>query len=220
MVSSTLQDKLRMCKNFLKDAYNTIVSKGGTLPVEQDMVHLNGAIESIPTGGGVVLGNISHGLFGGITNYDDVGSELIVYINSFSFDSLAINSKSIKKIDLHNAIINNVNSWRMLNMLYDCQALEELDLRFVSIPMPTSAYRGGWLYNTNNLKIIRVGSWAIYGINITNAGAMDRDSIVQFLTDLPTPADNTQVITMGSTKLALLSNEDKAIATNKGWTLA
>lgn len=49
MVSSTLQDKLRMCKNFLKDAYNTIVSKGGTLPVEQDMVHLNGAIESIPS---------------------------------------------------------------------------------------------------------------------------------------------------------------------------
>ena len=220
MVSSTLQDKLRMCKNFLKDAYNTIASKGGTLPVEQDMVHLNDAIESIPTGGGVVLSNISNGLFSGITNYDDVGSELIVYINSFSFDSLASGSKSIKKIDLHNAIINQVNSWWMLNMLYNCQALEELDLRFVSIPMPTSAYRGVWLYNTNNLKIIRVGSWAIYGINITNAGAMDRDSIVQFLTDLPTPADNTQVITMGSAKLALLSNEDKAIATNKGWTLA
>ena len=110
MVSSTLQDKLRMCKNFLKDAYNTIVSKGGTLPVEQDMVHLNGAIESIPTGGGVVLSNISNGLFSGITNYDDVGSELIVYINSFSFDSLASGSKSIKKIDLHNAIINKVNS--------------------------------------------------------------------------------------------------------------
>lgn len=220
-MSATIKAAILALKGRIADAYTAIAAKGGTLPATQDSANLPTAIASIPSGGGggVVLGNASNGLFRDITNYDDVGAEFIIYINSFSFDSLASNSTSIKKIDLHNAIINSVGSWWTRFMFYDCQSLEEIDFRFVSIPMPTSAYMSGWLYGTPNLKIIRVGSWAIYGIDITNAGAMDRDSIVQFLTDLPAPADSSQVITMGAAKLNLLSNEDKAIATDKGWTL-
>lgn len=204
----------------LPDCYEAVEAKGGTIPAEPTAANLPDAIESIPSGGGVVIGSVTVGLFRYITTYENIGAEFITFISSFSFDSLAYGSTSIKKIDLHNAIINGVISWWMRFMFYNCQSLEEVDLRFASIPMPTSAYNGSWLYNTNNLKIIRVGSWAIYGIDITAAGAMNRESIVQFLTDLPTPADSSQVITMGAAKLALLSSDDIAIATDKGWTLA
>ena len=50
--------------------------------------------------------------------------------------------------------------------------------------------------------------------------ALEHDAIVAFLNQAGTAYNSYQKITMGSTKLALLSDEEKAIATNKGWTLA
>ena len=57
------------------------------------------------------------------------------------------------------------------------------------------------------------------GINITQT-ALEHDAIVAFLNQAGIPINSSQKITLGSTKLALLSDEEKAIATNKGWTLA
>ena len=50
--------------------------------------------------------------------------------------------------------------------------------------------------------------------------ALEHDAIVAFLNQAGTAYNSSQKITMGSAKLALLSDEEKAIATNKGWTLA
>lgn len=50
--------------------------------------------------------------------------------------------------------------------------------------------------------------------------ALGHDAIVAFLNQAGTAYNSSQQITMGSAKLALLSDEEKAIATNKGWTLA
>lgn len=50
--------------------------------------------------------------------------------------------------------------------------------------------------------------------------ALGHDAIVAFLNQAGTAYNSSQKITMGSAKLALLSDEEKAIATNKGWTLA
>lgn len=58
-----------------------------------------------------------------------------------------------------------------------------------------------------------------YSIDITQT-ALGHDAIVAFLNQAGTAYNSSQKITMGSTKLALLSDEEKAIATNKGWTLA
>ena len=46
-----------------------------------------------------------------------------------------------------------------------------------------------------------------------------REALVEILNNLTT-VTSTQTLTMGSTNLAKLNDEDKAIATNKGWTLA
>lgn len=50
--------------------------------------------------------------------------------------------------------------------------------------------------------------------------ALEHDAIVAFLNQAGIAYNNSQRITMGSAKLALLTDEEKAIATNKGWTLA
>jgi surface protein len=46
-----------------------------------------------------------------------------------------------------------------------------------------------------------------------------REALVEILNNLAT-VTSTQTFTMGSTNLAKLTDEDKAIATGKGWTLA
>ena len=72
-------------------------------------------------------------------------------------------------------------------------------------------------------KCYKLTSIGLYGftrsIDITNT-ALEHDAIVAFLNQAGTAYNSSQRITMGSTKLALLSDEEKAIATNKGWTLA
>ena len=50
--------------------------------------------------------------------------------------------------------------------------------------------------------------------------ALAHDALVAFLNQAGTAYNSSQKITMGSAKLALLSDEEKAIATNKGWQLA
>lgn len=56
-------------------------------------------------------------------------------------------------------------------------------------------------------------------INISST-ALAHDALVAFLNQAGTAYDSSQRIIMGADKLALLSDEEKAIATNKGWQLA
>lgn len=68
-----------------------------------------------------------------------------------------------------------------------------------------------------------LASIGMYGftcaISINNT-ALEHDAIVALLNQAGIARDSNSRITMGSAKLALLSDEEKAIATNKGWTLA
>lgn len=58
-----------------------------------------------------------------------------------------------------------------------------------------------------------------YSIDISQT-ALEHDALVAFLNQAGTAYNNSQKITMGPDKLALLTDEEKAIATNKGWQLA
>lgn len=70
---------------------------------------------------------------------------------------------------------------------------------------------------------IKLTSIGIYGftheIDITET-ALEHDAIVALLNQAGIAYSSGVKIKMGSAKLALLSDEEKAIATNKGWTLA
>ena len=72
----------------------------------------------------------------------------------------------------------------------------------------------------NCTSLTSIGMYGFrYSIDISRT-ALEHDALVAFLNQAGTAYDSSQKITMGSAKLALLSDEEKAIATNKGWQLA
>ena len=54
--------------------------------------------------------------------------------------------------------------------------------------------------------------------NISASTLFTRETLLEILNNLAT-VTSTQTLTMGNTNLAKLTDEDKVIATNKGWTL-
>ena len=68
----------------------------------------------------------------------------------------------------------------------------------------------------------RLKSILMYGMkvnfDISSSQAFEKSDLVTILNNLAT-VTTTTTLTMGSTNLAKLTDEEKAIATNKGWKL-
>ena len=69
-------------------------------------------------------------------------------------------------------------------------------------------------------KLSSIGLYVFAPATAITQTASRHDALVAFLNQAGTAYNSSQKITMGSAKLALLSDEEKAIATNKGWQLA
>lgn len=78
----------------------------------------------------------------------------------------------------------------MINMFYSCNSLTEIHMAGMKVKFDISA-----------------------------STKFTESALVEILNNLAT-VTSTQTLTMGSTNLAKLTDEEKAIATNKGWTLA
>lgn len=139
---------------------------------------------------------------------------------------------SIPQLDTHN--VKDMGS--MFNSCSSLTEIPQLDTSNV-ISMSGTFERCSSLTSIPNLdlsKIDRAMSDAFEGCtSLTSIGvygftrsidisqtALGHDAIVAFLNQAGTAYNSSQKITMGSAKLALLSDEEKAIATNKGWKLA
>lgn len=57
-------------------------------------------------------------------------------------------------------------------------------------------------------------------INLSASTKLSHDSIISLFNCLETKTSGTQTVTLGATNLAKLTDAEKAIATEKGWTLA
>ena len=119
----------------------------------------------------------------------------------------AINLTKIPQLDTSKAT-------DMSYMFYDCHQLTSIPQLDTSKATDMSDMFSGCASLT---------SIGMYGftrsINISST-ALGHDALVAFLNQAGTAYNSSQKITMGSAKLALLSDEEKAIATNKGWQLA
>lgn len=104
--------------------------------------------------------------------------------------------------------------------MYNCTALEEdvnLDLRnSPSLNKFMATY-------TTKFKSLRVSNQAPFAgtapqINVSYTG-MDRSALVQLFNDLPTVTGGQIINITGCSGTSNLTNEDKAIAIDKGWTV-
>ena len=72
---------------------------------------------------------------------------------------------------------------------------------------------------TGCTKLVSIGLYGFTSSIDISKTALEHDALVAFLNQAGTARSGAK-ITMGANKLALLSDEEKAIATNKGWQLA
>lgn len=102
----------------------------------------------------------------------------------------------------------------MSSMFYNCNSLTtipQLDTNSVT-------KMGNMFSSCSNLKEIHMTGMKV-SFNISASTNFTESALVEILNNLAT-VTSTQTLTMGSTNLAKLTDEEKAIATNKGWTLA
>lgn len=99
----------------------------------------------------------------------------------------------------------------MFSYCYELTAIPEYDASMVT--------DFNFAFNScNNLTEFHMKHMKV-SFNIQDCKLLPRESLVEILNNL-SRVTSTQRLTMGSTNLAKLTDEDKAIATNKGWTLA
>ena len=102
----------------------------------------------------------------------------------------------------------------MSRMFYSCIILTSIPQLDTSSVTDMSQI----FYNCWELKEIHMTGMKV-NFNISASTKFTESALVEILNNLAT-VTSTQTLTMGSTNLAKLTDEEKAIATNKGWTLA
>lgn len=134
--------------------------------------------------------------------------------------------------------MNTSNVTNMTKMFYDCNKLVTVPLYDTSkvTNMQEMFYFDYSLEtvpafdctNVTNMNNIFASCRSLKSILMTNIGVslniasstlFEREDLVLILNNLKT-VTTTKTLTMGATNLAKLTDEDKTIATNKGWTLA
>lgn len=113
--------------------------------------------------------------------------------------------------------LNTNNAKTMKSMFYYCTKLTTIPRLDVSNVINMS----DMFYSCSNLKEIHMINMKV-NFDISSSTKFTREALVEIINncyDLST-LNQTARLTMGSTNLAKLTDKDKLIATNKGWTLA
>ena len=162
-----------------------------------------------------------------LISYNDTAN---VTNTGFMFNNCS-NLTSIPKLDTSKV----TNMQYMFNNCSNLTSIPQLDTSNVTNMKEMFAYctslttipklDASKVTNMNNMfyKCTSLTSIGIYGFRYSiyiSSTALGHDALVALLNQAGTAYDSSQKITMGSDKLALLSDEEKAIATNKGWQLA
>ena len=117
-------------------------------------------------------------------------------------------------------IENTLDKWDTSNVT-DIQAAFQFSQITKTPKWNLNKVAGTWnaLYGCQRLTSIRFYNLGVT-INLSTCSSMTRDRLVDFFTNGIKTVTTTQTITLGSTLLAKLTDEDKKLATDKGWTLA
>ena len=115
--------------------------------------------------------------------------------------------------------IDMSSSTQNFRLFFNCAALREVGRCIVS---EATTYQQTF-YNTASLVTINFeGVIANNGLDFSLSGKLSHDSLMSIINCLKnyTGSGTTHSVTLGTTNLAKLTDAEKAIATQKGWTLA
>lgn len=126
---------------------------------------------------------------------------------------------SLTRIDVSNFNTSNVLDFGRAFSYWD-NVCEELNISGLNLTRVTSIDKAFWYINC---KVIRCDGLQFPNIDMSKIGlkhstALTVDSVVGLLNALP-QSDKGYSFQIGSNNIAKLSDEQKAIATDKGWTL-
>lgn len=165
------------------------------------------ALTTIPQLNTSKVNNMSN-IFGGCSSLESI--PLLDTSNVTSMTSMFYNCGSLTTIPL----LDTSKVKNMSQMFWHCNNLQTI-----------SAFDCSNVTNMNNifascssLKSILMTNIGV-SLNIAASTLFEREDLLTILNNLKT-VTSTKVLTMGATNLAKLTDEDKLIATNKGWTLA
>ena len=111
-------------------------------------------------------------------------------------------------------LLDTSKTTNMYYMFYNCSALTTVPALDVSNVTDMNNMFSG----CSSLKSILMTGMKV-SFDISSSTQFEESDLVTILNNLAT-VTSTQTLTMGATNLAKLTDEEKAIATNKGWTLA
>ena len=110
--------------------------------------------------------------------------------------------------------LNTSNVRNMRNMFAGCTRITTIP----KLDASNATDMGSIFYRCRNLTEIHMTGMKV-SFDISSSTKFTHEALVEILNNLAT-VTSTQTLTMGRTNLAKLTEEDKVIATNKGWTLA
>lgn len=136
-------------------------------------------------------------------------------------------NSSIVEFDCPNWDLSHITSVK--NMFSSCSSLQKVGyMNLISVTKNNFPFT----YYSNNTKLTDLGGFHIKGswddsYGLVKCTGLTVESLVNVLNALydftgngETPNSNEGKLALGATNLAKLTDEQKAIATNKGWTLS
>ena len=237
---STLVENVQKVKNAHAALKTAIAAKGVDVPNGTKLTDMPALVEQIPSAPAQTTA---------VKFYQDSGRKSldmqnVVYVDFTKAESLAYcfsNCKSLSQLTLPEGF--GMNAKNITFCFSNCNALSSLHLpdgfghlannnlgvfnkcsALTSLHLPdgfgqnaSSTY--GCYTNCTSLTNITGNPNYSVSVNFTAAQNLTHDSLMVIINGLQT-VTSKQTLTLGSTNLAKLTEADKKIATDKGWTLA
>ena len=135
---------------------------------------------------------------------------LLSTFNVFSMSYMFSDCQVLSTIPL----LNTSNVTNMYGMFSNCQLLTTVpELDVTNVTDMTDIFL--FCSNLKSILMYNIGT----DLDISASTKFERSDLLVILNNLNTVTE-TKTLTMGADNIAKLTEEDKAIATNKGWTLA
>lgn len=227
-------------QDFLTDVANSIRTKTGTT-AQINAQDFSNQILNIPTsGGGTTLKNLldaTQSTYYMFINYTGTSVDDLIQPNDTenvtNMDNMFNSCSNLTTVPL----LNTSKVTNMYAMFYFCQNLSTVPLfdtsnvtnmsqmfsnctNLTTVPeldVSKVTQLNNIFFKCANLKSILMTNIG-ESLSISASTKFERSDLLVILNNLKTVTRKT--LTMGATNLAKLTEEDKAIATNKGWTLA